>query len=48
MKCRLLSSVDKARRILGYKPQMNFEDGLSNVHKWFSENWEDIERSAEF
>ena len=48
VKCRLLSSVDKARRLLGYKPQMKFEVGLENVHSWFAENWNDIERSVEF
>jgi UDP-glucose 4-epimerase len=48
VKCRLLSSVEKAKRILGYRPQMQFEDGLTNVHEWFSSNWNDINRSAEF
>ena len=27
---------------------MEFEDGLKKVHKWFTENWEDIDKSAEF
>ena len=48
VKHRLLSSVEKAKRLLGYEPQMGFEDGLKKVHAWFSENWEDIERSGEF
>jgi UDP-glucose 4-epimerase len=43
-----LSSVEKAKRLLGYEPQMEFEDGLKKVHAWFVENWADIERSAEF
>ena len=45
---RLLSSVEKAKRLLGYEPQMEFEDGLKKVHEWFVDNWENIERSAEF
>ncbi|MCK4732448.1 MAG: hypothetical protein KAT65_08320 [Methanophagales archaeon] len=48
VKTRLLSSIEKAKRLLDYKPQMEFEDGLKKVHEWFTENWEDIERSAEY
>ena len=48
VKCRLLSSVDKAKRLLGYEPQMEFEDGLKNVHRWFAENWDDIEGCVDF
>lgn len=48
VKCRLLSSVDKAGRLLRYKPQMKFEDGLKRVHMWFADNWENIQRTAEF
>jgi nucleoside-diphosphate-sugar epimerase len=48
VKHRLLSSIAKAKRLLGYEPQMEFEDGLKKVHAWFVENWADIERCAEF
>jgi nucleoside-diphosphate-sugar epimerase len=48
VKHRLLSSIAKAKRLLGYEPQTGFEDGLKKVHAWFVENWSDIERSAEF
>ena len=48
VKRRLLSSIEKARRLLDYGPQMEFEDGLKKVHEWFTENWEDIDKSAEF
>ena len=48
VKHRLLSSIAKAKRLLGYEPQMGFEDGLKKVHTWFVENWSDRERSAEF
>jgi len=47
-KTRLLSSIEKAKRLLDYKPQMEFEDGLTRVHGWFVDNWEDVRRSAEF
>ena len=45
---RLLSSIGKAKKLLGYKPQMEFEDGLKKVHEWFVENWENLRRSSEF
>ena len=47
-KTKLLSSIDKAKDILGYKPTVSFDDGLERVYGWFTENWEDIERDAEF
>lgn len=48
VKKRLLSSIEKAKRILGYRPQTEFEDGLKKVHEWFIENRENIMKSAEF
>jgi len=48
VKCRLLSSVEKARKILGYRPKMIFENGLKDVHQWFTNNWNDIQKTAEF
>jgi nucleoside-diphosphate-sugar epimerase len=48
VKCRLLSSIEKAKRLLGYQPKMAFEDGLKNVHRWFTDNWDDIQKAAEF
>jgi nucleoside-diphosphate-sugar epimerase len=48
VKCRLLSSVDKAKRFLGYTPQMKFEDGLRNVYQWFTNNCDNIQKTAEF
>ena len=48
VKCRLLSSVEKAGRILGYRPKVAFENGLKNVHQWFMDHWEYIRRTAEF
>ena len=48
VKCRLLSSVEKAKRILGYTPQVKFEDGLNHVSRWFLDNHKNIKISAEF
>lgn len=48
VKTRLLSCITKAEKALGYKPKMKFDDGLKETHRWFVENWENIEKSAEF
>jgi len=48
VKTRLLSSIEKAKKLLDYEPQMEFEDGLKKVHEWFTKNWENIDKSAEF
>ncbi|MEM4655042.1 MAG: NAD-dependent epimerase/dehydratase family protein [Thermosphaera sp.] len=47
-KSRLLASVDKARKLIGYEPKTTFEEGLRNTIKWFKDNWENIEKSARF
>jgi len=47
-KTKLLSSIDKAKRILDYKPRCSFYDGLESTHDWFVDNWDLIVRSAEF
>ncbi|MCL0058174.1 NAD-dependent epimerase/dehydratase family protein [Dehalococcoidia bacterium] len=47
-KTNLLSSIEKAERLLDYNPQTQFEAGLRKVHLWFLENWENIKRDAEF
>jgi nucleoside-diphosphate-sugar epimerase len=47
-KSRLWASVDRARKLLGYEPQMSFEQGLKNTIEWFKRNWENIEKSADF
>ena len=39
---------EKAKKILDYKPQTSFNDGLQQVHHWFKEHWDLIEESAEF
>jgi len=48
VKHRLLSTIEKAKRLLGYEPQMEFEAGLKRVHEWFNDNWDNIKENAEF
>ena len=47
-KNKLLSSIDKAKKILKYNPVHTFEEGLENTHEWFVNNWDNIQKSAEF
>ncbi|OYT27582.1 MAG: nucleotide sugar epimerase [Candidatus Altiarchaeales archaeon ex4484_96] len=48
VKSRLCSSIDKAGRLLDYKPKTKFRAGLEKTYEWFQENWENIRESAEF
>ena len=47
-KKRLLASIDLAEELLGYKPQMEFEQGLQNTIHWFKDNWSNVQQSADF
>ncbi|MFA4905536.1 MAG: NAD-dependent epimerase/dehydratase family protein [Candidatus Margulisiibacteriota bacterium] len=47
-KSRILASVDKAKKLIGYAPNTTFEQGLPQAIEWFKANWENIERSARF
>ncbi len=47
-KNRLLASVDKAKKLIGYEPKMPFEQGLEEAIKWFKTNWDNVEASAAF
>ena len=44
-KNRLLASIEKAKKILGYNPSMDFKEGLKQVNAWFVENWVNINAS---
>jgi UDP-N-acetylglucosamine/UDP-N-acetylgalactosamine 4-epimerase len=35
-----LASIEKAKKLLGYIPNQNFEDGLKKVYKWYKNNYE--------
>lgn len=45
---RRRASIEKAKKILGYKPETNIEIGLRKVYQWFKENWNNISRSVKF
>ncbi len=47
-KSRLLASVDKARKLIGYEPRTDFKEGLGATIAWFRENWDRIDASAHF
>jgi len=47
-KNRLLASIEKAHKILGYEPKMDFKVGLKKVYAWFIENQENIRASCKF
>jgi UDP-glucose 4-epimerase len=47
-KSRILASIEKAKKLIGYDPQTSFDDGLKNAVAWFKANWENIEKSASF
>jgi len=45
---RRRASIEKARKILGYEPKVEFKEGLRRTVQWFKENWELIEKYARF
>ena len=47
-KKRLLASIELAGNLIDYKPIVSFEDGLNENFKWFSDNWEKVQQSADF
>ena len=47
-KRRLLASIELAKKLIGYEPKMQFEEGLKITIQWFRDNWQKIEASTEF
>ena len=47
-KSRLLASIERSRDLLGYDPKTDFATGLEKTIRWFEENWESIQKDAEF
>jgi nucleoside-diphosphate-sugar epimerase len=47
-KPRILASNKKAKEILGFNPDLDFENGLRKAIKWFKCNWDNIEKAASF
>ena len=48
VKTQLISSIEKAKDILDYKPTVSFDNGLKKTYNWFIDNWNHIEEDAEF
>jgi nucleoside-diphosphate-sugar epimerase len=40
------ASIEKARKILGYKPKTDMKDGLRKTDDWFRDNMESIKKSV--
>jgi UDP-glucuronate 4-epimerase len=32
------ANINKARKLLGYKPKVKIKEGLTNTFKWYMEN----------
>jgi len=47
-KTRLLSNIEKAKKVLYYKPHLDFKKGLKQTHQWFVTNWKNITRDVDF
>jgi len=47
-KRRLRACVDKARDLIGYAPDTDFEVGIADTIRWFRENWDAIDAAASF
>jgi UDP-glucose 4-epimerase len=47
-KRRLCASVDKARALIGYAPDTEFQAGLAQTIQWFRDNWDRIDEAASF
>jgi len=47
-KTRLLASIKNVKKILHYKPEMDFIDGLKSTHEWFINNLDNIKNSTDF
>jgi UDP-glucose 4-epimerase len=45
---RRRASIEKAQRVLGYEPKMDFREGVRRVYDWIVANLENIEASARF
>lgn len=47
-KSRLLASVERAKKLVGYEPKTEFSEGLMKTIGWFRDHWDHIEKSASF
>jgi nucleoside-diphosphate-sugar epimerase len=42
------ASIEKANKILGYKPQMDIKTGIKKTYEWIFENRDRIRATATF
>lgn len=47
-KDRLWASTEKAAKLIGFKPSIDFDEGLKLTIAWMKNNWENIKLSAQF
>lgn len=47
-KSRLLASIDRAWKLMGYKPKTDLKEGLKKAIDWFRDNWDNIKISPYF
>jgi len=45
---RRRAAIEKAKRMLGYRPKVDIREGLRRTVKWFKENWDSIVQLAKF
>jgi len=43
---RRVASIEKAKNLLGYSPQVDLDEGLNLTYDWFKENYELIEKNV--
>lgn len=44
----MLASNEKAKKILGFNPDPDFEKRLAETVRWFKDNWDNIQKCADF
>jgi UDP-glucose 4-epimerase len=47
-KNRIRASISCANKLIGYKPNTSFKEGLNEAINWFKDNWDEIEKSVRF
>lgn len=47
-KPRLLASIEKAEKLINYKPIVDFTEGFDKNIEWFRSNWDRIVQAADF
>ena len=45
---RIIGSNERCKQLLDFKPVTKIDDGIDSTIKWFEQNWENIDKSAEF